>query len=281
MKKKAKRYQEGGVLRDRYGNPVKSGSGETVRTGYPERSYNEQSTADMTESSDYRGRRRKSPESSAADADSDSTYMPSGRTPNIGYGGGKESSEESDKSEGPTAKTFKQAFADARRSGDKTFEFGGKKYTTDIAKPKASKAAAPDESAAETARLRRVPQASKEEMDRRSRAEREQALETSSPESSLIGGGGLRLMKALAERLAGRQAAKEAGKAMGRRMEKDITPRPAQLTNEPLKIGRESLKLGMKKGGAVKKYSSGGSVSSASKRADGIATKGKTRGRIC
>jgi hypothetical protein len=30
-----------------------------------------------------------------------------------------------------------------------------------------------------------------------------------------------------------------------------------------------------------KKYKSGGSVSSASKRADGIATKGKTRGKIC
>jgi hypothetical protein len=38
---------------------------------------------------------------------------------------------------------------------------------------------------------------------------------------------------------------------------------------------------GMKRGGAVKKFASGGSVSSASKRADGIATKGKTRGRIC
>jgi hypothetical protein len=37
----------------------------------------------------------------------------------------------------------------------------------------------------------------------------------------------------------------------------------------------------MKKGGAVKKMASGGSVSSASRRADGIATKGKTRGRIC
>jgi len=35
-----------------------------------------------------------------------------------------------------------------------------------------------------------------------------------------------------------------------------------------------------KKGGAVKGYASGGSVSSASKRADGIATKGKTRGRM-
>ena len=38
---------------------------------------------------------------------------------------------------------------------------------------------------------------------------------------------------------------------------------------------------GMKKGGKVKKYASGGSVSSASKRADGIAQRGKTKGRIC
>jgi hypothetical protein len=35
-------------------------------------------------------------------------------------------------------------------------------------------------------------------------------------------------------------------------------------------------KFGMKKGGAVKKMASGGSVGSASKRADGIASRGKT-----
>lgn len=38
---------------------------------------------------------------------------------------------------------------------------------------------------------------------------------------------------------------------------------------------------GIKNGGAVKKYASGGSVSSASKRADGIAQRGKTRGKVC
>ena len=38
--------------------------------------------------------------------------------------------------------------------------------------------------------------------------------------------------------------------------------------------------LGFKKGGSVK-MASGGSVSSASRRADGIATKGKTRGKMC
>jgi len=37
----------------------------------------------------------------------------------------------------------------------------------------------------------------------------------------------------------------------------------------------------MKKGGAVKKMASGGTTSSASKRADGIAQKGKTKGRMC
>lgn len=62
MKKKAKRYQDGGVLRDRYGNPVRSGSGEIVRTGSPDKEYNEQASASMTESSDYTGRRMKSPE---------------------------------------------------------------------------------------------------------------------------------------------------------------------------------------------------------------------------
>ena len=38
---------------------------------------------------------------------------------------------------------------------------------------------------------------------------------------------------------------------------------------------------GMKKGGKVMKYASGGMVGSASKRADGIASKGKTRCKIC
>ena len=40
-------------------------------------------------------------------------------------------------------------------------------------------------------------------------------------------------------------------------------------------------KFGLKKGGAVKKMASGGMTSSASRRADGIAQKGKTRGKMC
>ena len=37
----------------------------------------------------------------------------------------------------PLAKaSFKEAFAEARANGDKTFEYMGKKYSTDLAKPK-------------------------------------------------------------------------------------------------------------------------------------------------
>jgi len=46
------------------------------------------------------------------------------------------------------------------------------------------------------------------------------------------------------------------------------------------KLGREPLKLGMKKGGSVKKMASGGKVSSASSRGDGCAIRGKTKGRM-
>jgi hypothetical protein len=40
-------------------------------------------------------------------------------------------------------------------------------------------------------------------------------------------------------------------------------------------------KFGFKNGGETKKMASGGMTSSASKRADGIAVKGKTRGKMC
>ena len=68
------------------------------------------------------------------------------------------------------------------------------------------------------------------------------------------------------------------------RSETDPTKREDAKANEAyerLKKLTRKKDDGMKRGGAVKKYASGGMVSSASKRADGIATKGKTRGKIC
>lgn len=125
-------------------------------------------------------------------------------------------------------KTFKQAFAEARRAGERTFTWRGKKYTTELAKPKAkAKAEEPDESMAETARLARQAKSAPAEK-----------------------------------------------RGMG--------PKLTFLTPERLSQSREAMRRsreGMKSGGSVKKYASGGSVS-ASKRADGCAIRGKTRGKV-
>ena len=51
--------------------------------------------------------------------------------------------------EAETKKTFKQAFAAARGAGDKTFEWNGKKYTTELA---SEKKAAPAPAAAPAAK---------------------------------------------------------------------------------------------------------------------------------
>jgi hypothetical protein len=101
----------------------------------------------------------------------------------------------------PLAKaSFKEAFAEARENGDKTFEYMGKKYSTELAKPKAQ-----------------------------SFSDKAKKSGFASAETK----GGAALMT-----------------------------RKDRMKDKP---------VGMK---------SGGSVSSASKRADGCAIKGKTRGRM-
>jgi hypothetical protein len=46
-------------------------------------------------------------------------------------------------------------------------------------------------------------------------------------------------------------------------------------------VDNPGYSAGMKKGGKVKKMASGGMTASASKRGDGIAQRGKTKGRVC
>ena len=100
----------------------------------------------------------------------------------------------------------------------------------------------------------------------RARAEQEQALEGVYPEQAL-GGVSMRGLHTLAKGLANRP------------------PRqlmlPAPAARPPIRGAGEGFVM-YKKGGAVKakKMASGGSTSSASKRADGIATKGKTKCKI-
>jgi hypothetical protein len=71
---------------------------------------------------------------------------------------------------------------------------------------------------------------------------------------------------------------------MGNRKKAEPEPLPGKGKSE--KMGESAKPLPgkgktEKLGEGAKKYASGGSVSSASKRADGIAQRGKTRGKIC
>jgi hypothetical protein len=88
------------------------------------------------------------------------------------------------------------------------------------------------------------------------------------------------------------QAAKDKEQAMKDKQSKDayerVKPQPFRKGGMPDltgdgKVTRADVLKGrgvFKHGGKVKKYASGGSVSSASKRADGCAVKGKTKGRF-
>ncbi len=91
------------------------------------------------------------------------------------------------------------------------------------------------------------------------------------------------LANAAAERAAmGRAkdgASKAADKLIAERTARIAARRKAAGAKEALRRDA-TFEGGMKRGGKVKAYASGGSVS-ASRRGDGIATKGKTRGKMC
>jgi hypothetical protein len=108
-----------------------------------------------------------------------------------------------------------------------------------------------------------LPAMPQEEKDRLAKLEKNQGLINVSPEDYIPGVG---MVKGILK--------KGLTRLMKPRMK---TYTPSEFEAMTPKIGRESLKLGMKKGGSVKKMASGGKVSSASKRADGIAIRGKTR----
>ena len=137
------------------------------------------------------------------------------------------------KSAAPKRQSFNQAFAAARKAGDKTFMFGGKKYTTDLAKPAAKKDPDADKGPSN---------ATIERLERRA-AEKDPDADKGPSKEAI-------------ERLERRAAAPRVSQAKG------------------------SMKEKMRAMG-VTRFKSGCSVkSSASKRADGCAVRGKTRGRM-
>jgi len=129
-----------------------------------------------------------------------------------------------------------------------------------------NRVSAPKPTSKPTTKPSALPAMPQEEKDRLAKLEKKQALIDVSPEDYIPGVGMVKgvLKKGLTRLIKPRMK----------------TYTPSEFEAMTPKIGRESLKLGMKKGGSVKKMSNGGKVSSASKRADGCAIKGKTRGRM-
>lgn len=159
----------------------------------------------------------------------------------------------------PLAKaSFKEAFADARSAGDKSFEYMGKKYTTDMAKSTPKSTPKP---AAES------PAEYKTRMDS---LVKKQALERVEPEDYVPGAG---LLKNLLKR-----GIKTIGAA------KQLENKPTKQL--PYRKSADAKKADAEASGAMKgdvrgdelRYKKGGSVkTSASRRADGCAVRGKTR----
>ena len=161
--------------------------------------------------------------------------------------------------EGPPAfekpLTFGQAFKAARKAGDGTFTWRGKKYTTELASEK------------------KKPQPEKEVDPDFLLGEKGNPL-----------GEGVRAGRSKLDPTTGRATTLAKGPTRTMRAD-EFTGRARKVPEEylsdnkyPTMMRRESPAFNMKRGGAVKKYSGGGS---ASKRADGIAQRGKTRGKMC
>jgi hypothetical protein len=176
--------------------------------------------------------------------------------------------------------TFGEAFKRNRAGGEKTFEWNGKKYTTETKEEADAKKkkAAPDESSAETARLRQVPKASSAEMESRSKREKEQAVESVNPEDYIGVGAALKALPKLAARAAAKTT-KSAPKAAVKR--EPTYESPAEAARRPRDMDEaryaDEGNPNFKRGGKVKKMASGGMARSASSRADGCAIRGKTR----
>lgn len=136
----------------------------------------------------------------------------------------------------------------------------------------------------------------------RKKAEQAQALERVTPEEYLVGGPGLKGLNALAKSMANRsKPLKEyvQGQLPGPKDAVRQLPAPSprlpgpkgaaeevvdvreKVTNPMFWMGGPRNADNFKKGGKIKKMASGGTVSSASRRGDGIAQRGKTKGRIC
>ena len=187
----------------------------------------------------------------------------------------------------PRKASFGEAFSEARRAGSKTFEFGGKRYTTELSSEKKSArstAPTPDESAAETARLARQAKITDSSKDSEGSGYAVPAIVGAGAAAALAKAAmGKREKKdSLTERVKAREGKSQSGSTVGKMPGSSLSDPYSMQLGSDLDVKR-NVKRGMKRMGEDSggiDFKKGGKVSSASKRADGIAQRGKTRGRF-
>ena len=187
----------------------------------------------------------------------------------------------------PRKASFGEAFSEARRAGSKTFEFGGKRYTTELSSEKKSArstAPTPDESAAETASLARQAKITDSSKDSEGSGYAVPAIVGTGAAAALAKAAmGKREKKdSLTERVKAREGKSQSGSTVGKMPGSSLSDPYSMQLGSDLDVKR-NVKRGMKRMGEDSggiDFKKGGKVSSASKRADGIAQRGKTRGRF-
>jgi hypothetical protein len=143
---------------------------------------------------------------------------------------------------------FGKAFREARASGDKTFTFNGKKYTTEMA---------PEEQKSVGGKPKMGASVPRDSYTRRGEI---MTSKNAKPRDEYV--------------RSGQQS-----------FDTEREPEPLAAPNKPGTSTRyentDTSDMTYKRGGKVKKMASGGMTSKASSRGDGIAQRGKTRGKMC
>jgi hypothetical protein len=140
---------------------------------------------------------------------------------------------------------FGKAFREARAAGDKTCTFNGKKYTTEMA---------PEEQKSLGGKLKMGAAVPRDSDTRKGEI---MTSKNAKPRDEYVRSG---------------------QKSFDTEREPEALAAPNKPGTNVRYENTEVSDMSMKHGGKVKGYASGGSASS---RADGIATKGKTRGKMC
>lgn len=232
MKKKVSRYQQGGgVLTDRYGNPVKSGFDKPIGTRFPDSS----SRASSVEIEDRSTKSPRLMEEEAAVGPMDYATMGKRAGATSTMSGPKLDirEETTEEYEPPKSERMPSGIASGFRAKDYLDEIeskgGGPRSETGPAKPAVAKKKKKESKMT----------SAKETLEKGFAGPAESTAKPSKPESALS----------------------RIGKAIKGTFEERNRPYQGTFSGRGMK--------------------SGGKVSSASSRADGIAQRGKTRGRIC